>query len=226
MEKRAPSPLTVGAEYSGVIEAGDRLKIGADRTVSRLTDPYDPYVGQVYTKSTELGECVFVTPYVWHRDDRIAGEAIQPGYFVLGPDNKIFQYTPAKPARHDGTTTGPQDITLDTNDVIKLKLEGGSSQSITLDAGTGRTFAAIAAEVNVELTGMKLEVDAAGNLNIVLLEIGKSVEVETVTHQAYTALGWTVGVYQPTNASHDPTCVKGIALTAAAKDAAVETLEM
>ncbi len=136
-------------------------------------------------------------PHIWHRDDRIAGEAIVPGFIAVGPDNKAYQFRPAAPARHDGTTVGPKDITTGSNDVIKLKLQGGSSQTVTLAAGAGRTFAAIAAEVNAALTGMKLEVDAAGNLNIVVLEHGKSVEVETATNNAYTALGWTVGLYQP-----------------------------
>ena len=228
MERRMQSPLTVGFDYTGPIADGDCMKISADRTVSRVTDPYDPYVGRVYSHDSGINRCVLVTPYIWHRDDRIAGVAgMGPGYAVIGPDNKAYPYTPAKPARHDGTAVGPTDITAGVNDAIKLKIQGGSSQALTLAPGEGRTYAAIAAEVNPSLTGMRLEVDADGNLNIVALELGKSVEVEEAANNAYAALGWTVGVYQPVNASHDPTCVKIVVLTSAASDGdQIETLEM
>jgi len=211
MERRLPSPLTVSFDYSGDIADGDRMKIGADRTVSRVTDPYDIYVGRVYGVEAGIGRCTLVVPYVWNRDDVVAGEAsMGPGYYVLGPDNKAFPYTQAKPARHDGTATGPKTVVVDTSDVIKLKIEGGSSQTITITAGVGLTFAAIAAEVNATLTDMHLEVDAAGHLNIVADDIFRSVEVEAVTHDAYTLLGWTAAVYKPTTPSHDPSCIKGV----------------
>lgn len=223
MEKRMPSPLTVGFDYTGPIADGQDMQIAADGTAVKFAG--GAYIGKVYAFDSGALECTLVVPYIWHRDDRIAGEAVVPGFIAIGADGKAYQYRPAAPARHDGTAVGPKDITTGSNDVIKLKLEGGSSQTVTHAAGTGRTFAAIAAEANAALTGMKLEVDAAGNLNIVALELGKSVEVETVVNNAYTALGWTVGVYQPVNASHDAVDKRGVALKAAAKDAAVATLE-
>ncbi len=223
MERRMPSPLTVGFDYSGPIADGQEMQIAADRTAVKYAG--GAYLGRVYSFDAGAMKCVLVVPYVWNRDDRIAGEALDPGYFAVGSDGKAYQYIPAAPARHDGTTTGPKTVTVDADDTIKLKIEGGSSQTIVITAGVGLTFAAIAEEVNATLTDMHLEVDAAGNLNIVADDIFKSVEVEAVATDAYTLLGWTAGVYKPTAPSHDPMQKRGVILKAALVGAAVETLE-
>lgn len=229
MEKRMPSPLTVGFDYTGPIADGDRMKLVDDKTVARVTDPYDHYVGQVYSFDAGISKCTLVVPYTWHRDDRVAGVAgLGPGYGVLGADNKIYPYTPAKPARHDGTAVGPVTVVAATSDAFKLKVDGVSTSG-TLDPGEDVTFATILAAMNAALTGkgVHIELDTAGHLNPVADEIGKTIEIEAIEDDCYTLLGWTAGVYYPVNGSHDPTCAKVMVLTTAT-DAGdtIETLEM
>jgi hypothetical protein len=225
IERRIPSPLTVGFVYTGVVADGDALTPNGTGGVRRLVDPSEPYVGQVYTFETGIKELVAVVPHNYHRNVRIAGAAVVPGKFVWGLGSTVKQYSPAIPARHDGTTTGPKTVVLDTSDKVKVKLQYGSSQTVTLTAGVGLTFAAIAEELNAGLTGITAEVDAAGNLNLVADEIWKSIEVEAVTHDAYTLLGWTAAVYPPSAPSHDASAVGGIILTAGDQGDPVVTLE-
>jgi hypothetical protein len=225
MERRMPSPLTVRFPYTGVVADGDVMTIDPDGTVRRLAKPSEPYVGQVYSFETQIKECALVVPYNYHRDTRLAGEAVVPGYFVWGPNNTVLQYTPAKAARVDGTTTGPKTVVAATSDAVKVKLEYGASQTVTLTAGTNLTFTAIATELNAGLSGITAEVDAAGNLNLVADDMEQSIEVEAVTHDAYTLLGWTAGVYAPTAASHDPSAIGGLITTAGNAGVAVGTLE-
>lgn len=226
MERRIPSPLTVGFPYAGTIADGDVLTIGADRTVRRLAASSEPIVGQVYSVQSDRSELVAVVPFSYHRNTRLAGAPLNPGYFVWGPNNTVLPYVPATPARCSGMTVGPVAIVTGTNDAVKLKAGSGDWQTATLTAGPARSFAQVAEELNAVLVGIIIELDADGHLNPVCTHPGKSIEIGTVTHDAYTELGWDAGVYEPTFSSHDPAFVGGIVVTSATEAGqAVETLE-
>lgn len=224
--RHAQGTLNIGFKYSGPISHGDDVEIGADRVVSSLKTIGSPKrVGAVAAIDSDLSMCTVETSFRGQRHDRVAGESVDPGFFIAGPAGEAYQFTPASPARCDGTAVGPVTITAGTNDAIKLTVEGGADQTATLTAGAGRTFAAIAAEVNALLTGIVLEVDVAGHLNPVCKEIGKKFTIGAVDHDAYTTLGWTAGDHVPTNASHDPALVTGLIVVGAAKGQNIETLE-
>ncbi len=109
-------------------------------------------------------------PHIWHR---VIGSQARPLFqasSLSDPTTKPISFAQLPLPAMTGQRSVPRTSRPVATTLIKLKLQGGSSQTVTLAAGAGRTFAAIAAEVNAALTGMKLEVDAAGNLNIVVLE--------------------------------------------------------
>jgi hypothetical protein len=224
-EQRIPSPLTVMFTYTGTVADGDVLTIDADGTVRKISLPSEPVIGQVYSHETLIKECTVVVPYTYRRDNRIAGEAVVPGRFVWGPNNTVFQYSPAAPARVTGSTTGPKTVTVSVDDTIKVTLGMNAAQTLTITAGTGRTFAAIAAELNATLVGLHAGVDAAGHFYLEADEIWNTLIVEAVTHDAYTLLGLSANVYTPSTPSHDASAVGGLILTAGAQGAAVGTLE-
>lgn len=221
--------LDIAFDYDPLVftpAVGDRVEIAANRKVVPVSTVGSlKQVGTVLSVRDSLTECVVRVKGQANRQDRIAGETVTVGQFVYGPGGKVWQYTPAVPARHDGTTTGPKTVVLDTSDKIKLKIEGGTSQTITLTAGANLTFAAIAQEINTTLTDMTVVVDSGGHLDILANDIFKSVEVETVANNAYTLLGWTAAVYKPTAPSHDPSAVNGLILVGGDADAAVEVIE-
>lgn len=224
--RNADGLLFLTFDYDVEPAVGDYVKIVADRKVAVVTQAGDPCeVGRVINVRNSLKECTVATRHNWSKQDRIAGEAVTVGRFVDGPGNKVYQYTSASPASFVGSTVGPKTVTVSTDDAIKLTLENGADQTITITAGTNLTFAAIAAEINLTLVGMKAFVDAAGHLGVVANEIGKAITVGAVTHDAYTLLGWTAGIKAPTNSSHDPNACRGLIIVGGAKDAAVETLE-
>jgi len=219
--------LNIDFDYDVEPAIGDRLEISSSgRKAQALTERGGTReLGECIDVNKALKECTVRIDAIHNRIDRIAGEAVVPGLGFFGPQSRVYQYVPAAPARHDGTTTGPKTVTVDVDDTIKVKIEGGSSQTIVITAGENLTFAAIAAEVNATLTDMHLEVDAAGHMNLVADDIFRSVEVEAVATDAYTLLGWTAAVYEPTTPNHDPHFKPVQIIVGGAEGAAIETLE-
>lgn len=218
--------ITFDYDDAAVPAIGDRVEITSNRKVRPITQIGSPNeIGVCIDVRNALMECTVMTDFTYNRQDRVAGEAVVAGPCVFGPGNKVYQYVPATRARHDGTTTGPKTVVVDTDDTIKVAIGGGSPQTIVITAGVGLTFAAIAEEVNATLTDAHLEVDVAGHMNVVCDDIFKSVEVATVATDAYTLLGWTEAVYTPTAPNYDPSLCESMVVVGGAKDALVETLE-
>jgi hypothetical protein len=181
-------------------------------------------VGNVF--NTEgLGRCTVETSFRERRTDRKVGVAPFPvGPFVVGYDERIYPYIAAEPARHDGAGVVAPSFVAGSTDAVTVALGGGSDQTFQITAGS--TIAEAAAELNGLFTDIRVEVDADGHANLVAGKIGMTMEIKAVANDAYAQLGWTVGVYQPTVASHDGNAVKGLAITAAAAvDDPVETVE-
>ncbi|MEW6351294.1 MAG: hypothetical protein AB1646_19745 [Thermodesulfobacteriota bacterium] len=227
MIQRLSNVLAVSLACPADVAVGDMVEIASSKTVAKLTTVgSSKLVGVVVVHRAEALLCTVETPFRERRDDRVAGEAVPVGPFVWGPANKTYAYTPGSVPRHDGTAVGPVTITAAGNDKVKIAVDGGTAVTVTLTAGTGRTFAQIAAEINAAVTGITAEVDAAGNLNLVGTEIGQKFEVQTVTNDAYTALGWTAATYSGDKPSHDAGAIAGLAITPATEaGTVVETLE-
>jgi hypothetical protein len=220
--------LNIGfdSDQAATINQGDYVALATGRKVVKVTSIADPlYVGRALTVRPETKEVVVVTRFKINRS-QVAGEDVVMGQMVVGPDNKVYQLNLPTPARHDGTTTGPKTVTAATDDAIKFTLQNDASQTITLAAGVNRTFASIAAEINAAIVGnVVAEVDAAGNLNLVATELGRSIQIETVTHHAYTLLGWTAAFYYPGYGNYPVSARTGLVVVGGAKDANVEVLE-
>ena len=209
--------LNISFDYDTEPAIGDRVEIIAGRKVQPISMIGSPNeIGEVLSVRNALKECVVRTDFLINRQDRIAGEELVPGPCVFGPGNKVYQYIPATPARHAGNTTGPKTVVESTSDAIKLTLEGDSPQTIVITAGVGLTFAAIAAEVNETLEGMRLVVDASGHMVVEAKDIFKTIEVATVANDAYSLLGWTEAVYKPSAPSHDPSLAESMVVVGGA----------
>ena len=94
-----------------------------------------------------------------------------------------------------GTEVGPYIITASTNDAFKIAVDGGLAQTITFTAGILSTQQIVDA-INAQSTGVTALVES-GRVRITSNTVGasSSVAVQSVTHDAYTTLGFTAGTY-------------------------------
>lgn len=223
----AQGTLNVSFKYSGEIARGDIVEIGLLRTVGPVSsDPAINVPGAVIAIETELTRCTVETPFRARREDRVAGEAIAPGWFVVRDDGLAYQYTPAERASHTGTATGPVTVVADTSDALKVKVDGVST-SVQLTAGADTAFSAIVAEANADLVpkGSRLVVDSDGHIRLEAVQMGKTVELEAVANDCYTLLGLTAAIYYPQNANYDPMAVRGLVIVGGDEGDEIETLE-
>ena len=107
-------------------------------------------------------------------------------------------------ANYVGTDfSATSNITAGSNDTLNFTV-GGTTQAITLDAGTGLTKKQIAADINTKIAAGALAnklTASVFNDQIVLTanNAGDTVAVNTSTNNAYTTLGFTAGTASNTN---------------------------
>lgn len=119
----------------------------------------------------------------------LAGAALVVGT-VAGP----YTVTAAIAGTRTGTEVGPYTIGNGTSDAMLLAIDGGADQPVDLTAGT-RTAQEIADDINAQTTGVTA--DVVGNkvrLTSNTTGATSSVRFKTVSNNAYTALGFTVGI--------------------------------
>lgn len=95
----------------------------------------------------------------------------------------------------EGSVTGTKVITTGVNDKLKFKVQGGSSQTITIAAGSYSDNNALASQMNLQITGGAFNAGAYGNLVLQSSTLGptSAIELETVATSVYTTFGFTVG---------------------------------
>jgi len=136
-----------------------------------------------------LGSGVFNDPYQvgnhyewWHQD-------LNSNWWYLVK----FNSPPENRGVVIGTESENFSVATGVNDALKLKGDGGSSQTVTLTAGAVRTAAQVASDINDQTTGITAS-DSGGRVRIQSDTLGSSssLEIETVANDAYTTLGLKV----------------------------------
>ena len=193
------------------IEIGEPVVISDDLTVAAISGAADDrLVGNVVAHEAGEAVCTVSTRFRERRDDRVADETDAPpvGPFVYDDAGAVIEYVEAS---HDklpagllisrppvvsieGTEKETFDITLSTNDAFKIKIGAGSSQQDVLAAGTGKTAAQIAADINGKTTDLTCSATTDGRLVITADDPYADIEIETVAANCYATLGLTVGV--------------------------------
>lgn len=79
-----------------------------------------------------------------------------------------------------------------TSDKLSIKVDGGTAQEITL-AATDTTAALVVTKINATLTGAVASATTDNKVKIVSNTARGSIEIVTITNNAYTVLGFTVG---------------------------------
>jgi len=96
------------------------------------------------------------------------------------------------------TANGPFAIATGVNDKLLIAVDGGAGQTITLTAGASRTAAQVVADINATLTGAVASVEGKQQIGLKSNNTNPapaSIEIQTVANNAYTTLGFTVGIY-------------------------------
>lgn len=112
---------------------------------------------------------------------------------VEGAGSVEYVKVKANPVKVTGTATETFDITLDTDDQMKIKIGGGASQTFILTPGTTQTAQNIADDLNATAVDFTASDDGSGKVRLTADNDGDSIEIETITEDAYTELGFTVG---------------------------------
>lgn len=94
-----------------------------------------------------------------------------------------------------GTEIGPFDIDV-TNNILKIKVDGGVSETVNLTFDPLKTAQDVIDEINAGTTGLTVYI-TVGKVAIKSNTTGasSSIEFETIADSAYAALGFTVGIY-------------------------------
>lgn len=93
-----------------------------------------------------------------------------------------------------GTNGSPFNITAGVNDTLKIAVDGGASQTITLTPGTNRTVLDVVIDINNQIMGATATISGASVKIAALSEgLGSTLAIQTVANSAYTLLGLTVG---------------------------------
>lgn len=102
--------------------------------------------------------------------------------------------TAGSAASVSGTEVEPYNITLGSNDTLKIDVDQAASpQTVTITAGTNLSAATIAGEINAQTTGLTATV-VHNRIVITSNTVGATseIDIQAVANDAYTALGFSV----------------------------------
>lgn len=211
MYQRKEKVLAVSVTCPTTVDVGDPVVLYDDLEVKAISAAADnKLLGTVCKHLDGAAVCTVETRFRERRDDRVAAADIGVGPFVWDANGKAVAFTQAFQATVTGTAEETYAITLDTNDHVKVSINGGSGQDITLTAGETRTAAQVAADINAVATGFTAD-GTTGYVKLTADNIGEDLAIQTVTHDAYTTLGFTVATTHG-DASHDPSAIVGVVL--------------
>lgn len=98
--------------------------------------------------------------------------------------------------KKDNAVTGTVAETYNissTNDKLKIRVDGGTPQTVTLTSGATRSAANVVSDINATLVGATASV-STGKVTITSNSASGFIEFEVVTNSAYATLGLNVGV--------------------------------
>lgn len=191
------------------IELDEPVLLSDDLTVKAIdAAASNMLVGTVAKHEAGDAECTVATRFRERRDDRVSAGAPAVGPFVFDATGKAIAFTAAVIATVTGTVEETYNIVTDSNDKLKIKIGSGSGQTFQLDNDASTTAAEVAAKIMLTATDFTAS-DASGYVKLTADDIGEDIEIEAIANDAYTALGFTVGVTNG-DASHDPSAVAGM----------------
>lgn len=221
-----PNILPIAFDYDTAPTEGDLVEIISGRKIQKLTaGGLNKIVGDCGPIRSSLKEATINTRFRQNIPNRIAGEDVTIGPFVFGVDNKVYQYNPGAVATVTGSTTGVKTYVNDTSDKVKINYNNEGSQTFDITAGVGVAMATVAAEINETAVGFTAGVDGTGHFTLTGNEIGKPIQVEAVSNDAYTLLGLTAAVTRCAGPSHDACRIAGLIVVGGDEGDEVETLE-
>jgi hypothetical protein len=94
-----------------------------------------------------------------------------------------------------GGIAGPYLIANGSTDAFKVTVGANATETFDLTAGTARTAAQVAADINATAAAFTAEATYLGQLKIIANSAWEDIVIETVVNDAYTALGFTAGTY-------------------------------
>lgn len=92
-----------------------------------------------------------------------------------------------------GTAAETYAITANINDKLNIRVNGGTPQTVTLTAGATRSAANIVADINAALVGAIASV-VTDKVRITSNKASGFIEFEHIGNDAYTALGFSLGI--------------------------------
>lgn len=201
--------LGIGLTCPADVAVGDPVRIASNLTVAKVSSTgHRDIIGSVVQHDDDNTYCTVATPYNYRRTREATAE-LSVGPFAWGTGNKPVAWTPGGFAAVTGTVDGPFvfakatftgtvdatfEITLDTNDVFKIKVGAADPVTIQLTAGAARTAAQVATEI-AAITGVTAA--ASGDKVMVTADaVGTKIELQAVTHSCYTTLGFTAGTFE------------------------------
>jgi hypothetical protein len=161
------------------------LTAGATRTAANIVTDLVAATGFVASASTGH---VVLTP-------SNAGHAIQ----IVAIDGNAY------------TTLGFTVATVTPNCMFKLKVGTGDSQTVTFATAGSRTAAQIVSEFSA-VTDVTVSATAANKIKFTVDDIGTDFEIEAITGNAYTLLGFTAAVTDVAPDSHSAAAVGGVVI--------------
>jgi len=193
-------------EGANVVDVGG-AEISFDvfrRMYARLADHYkaDPGLRWILSKTIASDWMAVIAGRATGAGDAaMAGAEISPlGIPMLQvpliPNSKSVDIAAATYAQHIGTRQGDFEIVAGTNDTIKVDIDNGGADTVTLTPGL-RTPGQICADINTEVGKFVAYADGRGRVVIQSTTTGgtSEVDIQAVANDAYTTLGLTVGVY-------------------------------
>ena len=209
--KQKINTLAVGFICPAGVVVGQPVKISDDLTVAALDAAGEVgIVGNVAVHLALALSCTVETRFRERRDDRIAAAATAVGPFVWDADMKVIPYTKQQIASVTGTEDDATfEVIEGSNDKFKVTIGSGGAQTFTLTPGSARTMDQIVADF-AAATGFVAS-KSSGKLKLTATQDNVNIIIGTVTNDAYTLLGFTVGTYVGAS-SHDPASIAGLVI--------------
>lgn len=107
------------------------------------------------------------------------------GVVICGPE----------PLSVTGGIAGPYLVANGVSDAFKVTVGSNGTETFDLTAGTARTAAQVAADINATASSFTAEATYLGQVKITANVAWEDIVIESVANDAYTALGFTEGTY-------------------------------
>lgn len=186
--------ITAGNSQFGVSVNGGaaqtvQLTTGASYTLQQVANEINSQINNAVASVNTAGDLVLTSTTPGVGNVAIVGGDASATIGVSG--GAATQGTAATSGAVTGSVNTAVSITTGTNDALKVTVDGGSLQTITLTQGNNQSLAAIATQINGQITGATASVDSSGHLVITSSSSGAASSVLIGNGNADATLGLT-----------------------------------